>query len=103
LAELPTEVEWLANLRSKRPRDFARFLGIREPQEYRSVARALVIAWREELKAKGVGGLDSLSLPDRQWDRPSRYWRQIDEKSGYISGLAAAACCRRLSQVLRVL
>lgn len=61
LAELPTEVEWLANLRSKRTRDqygrdakdFASFLGIHEPAEYRAVTRAHVIAWREELKAQG--------------------------------------------------
>src|ERR1700692_1074441 len=57
LADVPPEVEWFANLtnpNTKRVyenaiRDFMRFTGIARPEEFRSVTRAHVIAWRDEL------------------------------------------------------
>lgn len=57
LAEVPTVIEWLANAGNPRTRrayshhvkDFADFVGIREPGEFRTVTRAHVIAWRDEL------------------------------------------------------
>jgi site-specific recombinase XerD len=60
LAELPAEAEWFANLQNKRTirayrtdvRDFMRFVGIEHASEFRSVARAHVIAWRNELETK---------------------------------------------------
>jgi integrase len=64
LADVPPEVEWFANLsnpNTKRVyenavRDFMRFTGIRRPEEFRSVTRAHIIAWRDDLVRRGLGG-----------------------------------------------
>src|SRR5438552_15652726 len=58
LAEVPPEVEWFANLENENTRRayrndvgaFMRFVGIRRPEEFRSVTRAHVIAWRKVLE-----------------------------------------------------
>src|SRR5271154_993949 len=63
LAELPAEVEWFSNLNNPRTirayredvQDFVRFVGIEHPEEFRSVARAHVIAWRKELENRNIG------------------------------------------------
>jgi integrase/recombinase XerD len=60
LADVPPELEWFANLKNPNTRrayrsdvtSFMRFVGIREPQEFRTVARAHVIAWRKELESQ---------------------------------------------------
>jgi integrase/recombinase XerD len=57
LAEVPAELEWFANLGNAATRrayenalqDFMRFTGIARPDEFRSVTRAHVIAWRDDL------------------------------------------------------
>jgi site-specific recombinase XerD len=57
LADVPPEMEWFANLGNKATRrayqtalqDFMRFTGIKRPEEFRTVTRAHVIAWRDEL------------------------------------------------------
>jgi site-specific recombinase XerD len=57
LSALPPELEWFANLSNAATRrayetalrDFMRFAGILRPEEFRSVTRAHVIAWRDEL------------------------------------------------------
>jgi integrase/recombinase XerD len=57
LAEVPPEAEWFKNIRNpstKRAyenaiRDFMAFAGIRRPEEFRTVTRAHVIAWRDAL------------------------------------------------------
>lgn len=62
LADLPPEVEWLANIRNPRTRkayqqgiaDFSRFVGIERPEEFRTVTRAHVIAWRDECERRPV-------------------------------------------------
>src|ERR1700733_1067341 len=64
LADGPTEAEWFANLAnpSTRPayetavKDFMRFAGITRPEEFRIVTRAHIIAWRDELAQRGLGG-----------------------------------------------
>ena len=64
LADVPPEVEWFANLTSPQTRrayenavcDFMRFAGIEQPEEFRTVTRAHVIAWRDELVGRGLGG-----------------------------------------------
>ena len=64
LAEVPPEVEWFANLTNPQTRrayenavkDFMRFAGIVRPEEFRTVTRAHVIAWRDELVRRGLGG-----------------------------------------------
>jgi site-specific recombinase XerD len=64
LADVPPEVEWFANLSNPHTRrvyenavkDFMRFTGITRPEEFRVVTRAHVIAWREDLVRRGLGG-----------------------------------------------
>jgi integrase/recombinase XerD len=60
LADAPPEVEWFANLTNRHTRrayenavrDFMRFAGIKRPEEFRSVTRAHIIAWRDDLRAR---------------------------------------------------
>jgi len=64
LADVPPEVEWFANLSNPSTRrayenavrDFTNFTGIVRPEEFRSVTRAHIIAWRDELRQRGLGG-----------------------------------------------
>ena len=65
LADVPPEIEWFANLGNKATRrayenalqDFIRFTGIARPDEFRSVTRAHVIAWRDELVTRALSGM----------------------------------------------
>jgi site-specific recombinase XerC len=64
LAEVPPEIEWFANLRNPSTRrayenairDFMQFTGIVRPDEFRTVTRAHVIAWRDDLARRELGG-----------------------------------------------
>ncbi len=64
LADVPPEVEWFANLSNPSTRrayenavrDFMRFVGIARPEEFRTVTRAHIIAWRDALRQRGLGG-----------------------------------------------
>src|SRR5665213_1674457 len=64
LADVPPEVEWFANLSNPSTRrayenairDFMRFTGIVRPEEFRTVTRAHIIAWRDEVARRGLGG-----------------------------------------------
>jgi integrase/recombinase XerD len=64
LADVPPEVEWFRNLTNPSTRrayetavkDFMRFAGIRRPEEFRIVTRARIIAWRDELARRSLGG-----------------------------------------------
>jgi site-specific recombinase XerD len=64
LADVPPEVEWFANIDNARTRrayqidlrDFMSFVGIQRPEEFRSVTRAHVIAWRTSLEQRELGG-----------------------------------------------
>lgn len=64
LADVPPEVEWFANLTNPQTRrayenavrDFMRFAGVERPEEFRTVTRAHVIAWRDQLVRRGLGG-----------------------------------------------
>jgi integrase/recombinase XerD len=57
-------IEWFANLSNPSTRrayetavrDFVRFTGIARPEEFRTVTRAHVIAWRDDLVRRGLGG-----------------------------------------------
>ena len=57
LAEVPPEIEWFANLTNAKTRrayrqdidDFMAFAGLRQPEQFRDITRAHVIAWREQL------------------------------------------------------
>lgn len=62
LADVPPELEWLANITNEKTRraykidvsEFSKFLGLKRPEEFRTVARAHVIAWRELLERRGL-------------------------------------------------
>jgi integrase/recombinase XerD len=64
LAEVPPEFEWFANLTNpstkcayeKAVGDFMRFAGIVRPEEFRTVTRAHVIAWRDDLARRQLDG-----------------------------------------------
>lgn len=64
LADVPPEVEWFANLSNPSTRrayenavrDFTRFTSVVRPEEFRAVTRAHIIAWRDELRQRGLGG-----------------------------------------------
>lgn len=57
---VPAEVEWFANIDNPRTRrayqsdlqDFTTFIGIAQPEQFRQVTRAHVIAWRKQLEGR---------------------------------------------------
>ena len=67
LADVPPEIEWFANIDNPRTRraymidlrDFMAFVGIRRPEEFRTVSRSHVIAWRKFLEQRELGGATS--------------------------------------------
>lgn len=64
LSDVPPEQEWFNNIDNVQTsrayknavHDFMRFTGIVGAQEFRSVTRAHVIAWRDDLKARRLSG-----------------------------------------------
>ena len=60
LAQVPPEAEWFTNIENPRTRrayrfdiqDFARFVGIARPEDFRIVTRAHIIRWRKELERR---------------------------------------------------
>jgi len=62
LSDVPPELEWFANIENDRTRDayrrdlrnFTAFLGIQTPEEFRTVTRSHVIAWRNALRARNL-------------------------------------------------
>jgi site-specific recombinase XerD len=64
LSNVPPEAEWFANLDNPRTRrayqtdirDFLNFVGIEQPEEFRTVTRAHVLAWRKRLEARQLSG-----------------------------------------------
>ena len=64
LASVPPEAAWFANLDSAQTRrayqndlkSFMAFVGITQPEEFRTVARGHVLAWRAELERQGLAG-----------------------------------------------
>lgn len=62
LAQVPPEAQWFANLDSAQTRRayqndlraFMAFTGINQPQEFRSVTRGHVLAWRADLEKQGL-------------------------------------------------
>lgn len=64
LADVPPEAQWFANLGSLQTRRayqgdlraFMAFTGIVQPEEFRTVTRAHILAWRAELEKQGLAG-----------------------------------------------
>ena len=64
LAAVPPEAEWFANLDSVQTRRayqgdlraFMAFTGINQPEEFRAITRAHILAWRAELEKQNLAG-----------------------------------------------
>lgn len=64
LAQVPSAVEWFANLDNPRTRrayqndleDFCGFVGLASADEFRIVTRSHVLAWRAQLEHRGLAG-----------------------------------------------
>src|SRR6266581_2297167 len=64
LADVPPEIEWFANITNPQTRrayqndlkDFMRFARITNPEVFRVVTRAHLIAWRKDLERRGCEG-----------------------------------------------
>jgi integrase len=64
LAAVPAEAEWFANIDNPRTRrayrvdihEFMGFVGIARPEEFRTVTRAHVLAWRKDLETRELSG-----------------------------------------------
>jgi integrase/recombinase XerD len=62
LADVPPEIEWLANITNKKTRraykidvaEFSSFIGLTEPTQMRTVTRAHVIAWRKDMEIRSL-------------------------------------------------
>lgn len=62
LAEVPPELEWLANITNAKTRrayridvaEFPSFAGLQGPEDMRAVTRAHVIAWRKDLELRDL-------------------------------------------------
>src|SRR5437016_2214520 len=62
LADVPPEIEWFAKLTNANTRrayrqgiaDFMAFAGLRQPEQFRHVTRAYVIAWHNRLVSQGL-------------------------------------------------
>jgi site-specific recombinase XerD len=62
LAAVPAEVEWFANIDNPRTRrayqgdlqDFTAFIGMGQPEQFRQVRRAHVIAWRKHFEGRSL-------------------------------------------------
>lgn len=64
LADVPPAITWFANIDNPQTRrayeadlqDFMRFAGIQQPEEFRIVTRAHVLAWRKDLEDRALSG-----------------------------------------------
>ena len=64
LSAVPAEAEWFANIDNPRTRrayridihEFMGFVGIGRPEEFRTVTRAHVLAWRKDLEGRELSG-----------------------------------------------
>lgn len=62
LTDVPAELEWLANITNEKRRraykcdvtEFSQYVGLRKPEEFRTVTRAHVIAWRETSEVRAL-------------------------------------------------
>jgi len=80
LADVPPELEFFGNIENPGTRrvykncirDFMKFFGISRPPEFRDVTRAHVIAWRDDLKKRGLSATTITRLT-AQW-MPGGYY-----------------------------
>lgn len=88
LADVPPEIEWLANITNDKTRraykidvtEFSRFLRFTKPEELRTVTRAHVIAWRSNLE----GALLSPASIRRKLSAVSSLFEYLCEKNAVV-------------------
>jgi hypothetical protein len=77
LAEVPAELEWLANITNPKTRraykidvsEFSIFAGLKSPVEFRRITRAHVIAWRKHLELlRAYFGIENADAPASRRD-----------------------------------
>src|SRR5687768_3028223 len=64
LSEVPSAIEWFANIDNPQTRrayendlrGFMQFVGIQQPEDFRTVTRSHVLAWRKTLEVRQLGG-----------------------------------------------
>jgi len=64
LSEVPSAIEWFANIDDPQTRrayendlrDFMQFVGIHQPEDFRTVTRSHVLAWRKTLEVRQLAG-----------------------------------------------
>ncbi len=64
LSEVPSAIEWFANIDNPQTRrayendlrGFMQFVGIHQPEDFRTVTRSHVLAWRKTLEVRQLGG-----------------------------------------------
>ena len=74
LSEVPTELEWFANLSNEKTRrayqrditDCSAFVGIHRPEEFRLTTRAHVIAWRKDFERRRLAP-STIRAPGSCW------------------------------------
>ena len=96
LADVPPEAQWFANLSSAQTRrayqsdigSFMRFVGIQSPEEFRTVARGHVPAWRADLEMQGLAGaeLQHPAQADHGAELDGPQFRPIRHSSNQIAG-----------------
>jgi integrase/recombinase XerD len=67
LSDVPPAIEWFANINNLQTRrayendlrGFMKFVGINRPEDFRTVTRAHVLAWRKTLEEKSLAGATS--------------------------------------------
>jgi len=92
LSEVPPEVEWFANIQNPNTRDayrrdvarFMEFIGIKEPNQFREVGRAHVIAWRKTLEARKL----SAASIRRKLSAVSSLYGYLCEKNSVVNNPA---------------
>jgi hypothetical protein len=93
LADVPPEIEWFANITNPSTRrayeaaiqDFMRFTGINRPKEFRTVTRAHVIAWRDDLAGRMLGGRAEVRT-GLVWGFPCQGARELSLSRGFGPG-----------------
>jgi len=94
LANVPPEIEWLANIDNPRTRraykndieDFSAFVGIQHPEESRAVTRSHVIAWRKTLEQRTL----SASTIRRKLSALSSLFEYLCECNQFLTILSMA-------------
>jgi integrase/recombinase XerD len=64
LSNVPPAIEWFANIDNPQTRrayendlrGFMKFVGIHQPEDFRTASRAHVLAWRKTLEEKSLAG-----------------------------------------------